>query len=120
MANKGKSEDDRFDAEDHLLLANVLAGGAQMSDQQFLELMARSDENLYGDPDTDGLCHKISLEAQVARELLAAGEYEDVRSKWSKESWRRWLDSKFFKRYQEARAAGRDPEKDFEERGWSV
>lgn len=47
--------------------------------------------------ETCGMCHNISLGAQVAREMIEAGEYEDVVSKWSEASRRRWEQSKFCK-----------------------
>jgi len=61
---------------------------------------------------------KIILGAELARDMLEAGEYEDIVSKWAEESERRWRRSKFFKLWQEEEAAGRDPKKAFEERGW--
>jgi hypothetical protein len=41
------------------------------------------------------------LGAEVAREMIEAGEYEDVVSKWAAETQRRWEASKFFKLWQE-------------------
>jgi hypothetical protein len=113
-----KAEDFREAAENSLELAKVLAGEGGISDQDFLERMARSDAVVDHDGETCGMCHNIILGAQVAREMLAAGEYEDVVSKWATEARRRWEESKFFKLWQEELKAGRDPHKAFEERGW--
>ena len=113
-----KPEDYREAAEDSLELAKVLAGEGAISDQDFLERMARSDRLVDHDGETCGMCHNMILGAQVAREMIEAGEYEDVISKWVKESRRRWEESKFVKLWQEEKNAGRDPHKAFEERGW--
>src|SRR5262249_27127278 len=113
-----KPEDYREAAEDSLELAKVLAGQGGISDQDFLERMARSDELVDHDGGTCGMCHNIILGAEVAREMIEAGEYEDVVGRWAAEARRRWEDSKFFKLWQEEVKAGRDPHKAFEERGW--
>ena len=111
-------DDNRDVAEENLLLAQELAGPSQMSGQAFLEMMARSDRAIGEERDTDGLSHNIWLGAQLAREMLEAGEYEDVKSKWAQESRRRWENSKFVKLWQEKQRLGLDPKKAFEERGW--
>ena len=111
-------EDYKKAAEDSLELANALAGQGKIGDQDFLERMATSDSMVDHDGETCGMCHNIILGAQVAREMLEAGEYEDVVSKWADETRRRWENSKFFKLWQQEKAAGRDPHKAFEERGW--
>jgi hypothetical protein len=113
-----KSEDYRQAAEDSLELAKTLAGQGGISDQDFLERMARSDELVDHDGETCGMCHNMILGAQVAREMIEAGEYEDVVSKWAEEARRRWEESKFFKLWQEERKAGRDPHQAFQDRGW--
>jgi len=113
-----KPEDYREAADDSLELAKVLAGQGGMSDQDFLERMARSDELVDHDGETCGMCHNMILGAQVAREMIAAGAYEDVVSKWATEARRRWEDSKFFKLWQEEQKAGRDPHQAFKDRGW--
>jgi hypothetical protein len=105
-------------AEESLELAKVLAGEGQISDQDFLAMMARSDRTVDHDGETCGMCHNIILGAQIAREMLEAGEYEDVVSKWANEARRRWEQSKFFKLWQEEQAAGRDPHEAFRARGW--
>lgn len=58
------------------------------------------------------------LDAEVAREMIEAGEFDDVVSKWATESQRRWEDSKFVKLWQEEQKAGRDPHQAFKDRGW--
>jgi hypothetical protein len=111
-------EDYRQAAEDFLGLAKVLAGKGGISDQDFLERMARSDDQVDHDGDTCGLCHHMILGAQVAREMIEAGEYDDVVSRWAAETKRRWERSKFFRLWQVERAAGRDPHRAFRDRGW--
>ena len=113
-----KPEDYRKAAEDTLELAKVLAGEGGISDQNFLESMSRSDDLVDHDGETCGMCHNIILGAQVAREMIESGEYEDVVGKWAAETQRRWQKSKFFKLWQQEPQAGRDPHKAFEERGW--
>jgi hypothetical protein len=105
-------------ARESLELAEVLAGKGKISDQDFLIKMARSDATVDHDRETCGMCCTIIIGAEVAREMLEAGEYEDVVHKWAEENQRRWRDTKFFKLWQEEKAAGRDPHKAFEERGW--
>jgi hypothetical protein len=112
------SEDYREAAEDSLELAKVLAGQGGISDLDFLERMARSDDLADHDGETCGQCHNMILGAEVAREMIEAGEYEDVVSKWAAETRRRWEDSKFFKLWQAEQQAGRDPHKAFKDRGW--
>lgn len=118
MREDRKPEDYRRAAEDSLELAKVLAGQGGISDQDFLERMARSDESVDHDGETCGMCYQIILGAQLAREMLAAGEYEDVVSKWAEESRRRWEAGKFFRLWQEEVRAGRDPHQAFQDRGW--
>ncbi len=120
MAEQKDPDDLHSAAHESLELAQVLVGMTHMSDQDFLERMARSGRLIYGDPERDGMTCRMLIDAQVAQEMLEAGEYEDVRNKWVAETWRRWQASKFFKLWQEERAAGRDPEKAFEERGWGA
>jgi hypothetical protein len=113
-----KRRDYRDAAEDSLELARVLAGQGSISDQDFLERMARSDDLVDHDGETCGMCHNIILGAEVAREMLEAGAYEDVVSKWAEETQRRWRNSEFFKLWQEEQKAGRDPHQAFKDRGW--
>ena len=118
MTDERTPEDYRKSAEDNLELARTLAGEGNLSDQEFLERMARSDAVVDDDGQTCGMSCNILIGAQVAREMLHAGEYEDVVGKWAAEARRRWEQSKFFKLWQEETKAGRDPHKAFEERGW--
>lgn len=115
---KRKPEDYREAAENSLELAKVLAGEGGISDQDFLERMARSDELVDHDGTTCGHCHYQILGAEVAREMIEAGEYEDVVSKWAAETKQRWEKSKFFKLWEKEKKAGRDPRRAFQERGW--
>jgi hypothetical protein len=113
-----KPEDYLEAADNSMELAKVLAGQGGISDQDFLMRMARSDELVDHDGETCGQCHNMILGAEVAREMIEAGEYEDVVSKWAAETKRRWEKSKFFKLWQKEKKAGRDPHKAFKERGW--
>jgi hypothetical protein len=115
-----KPADYKGAADNSLELAKVLAGQGALSDQDFLERMARSDEGVDHDGETCGLCHNMILGAQVAREMLEAGEYEDVVNKWAAEARRRWEESKFFKLWQEKLKAGRNPRQAFKDRGWEL
>ena len=105
-------------ADDALEMAKVLAGQGGISDQGFLERMARSDERADHDGETCGQCRNMILGAEVAREMIEAGEYEDLPSKWSAETKRRWEKSKFFELWHKEQQAGRDPRKAFKDRGW--
>lgn len=105
-------------AEDALEAAKVLAGQGRISDQDFLERMARSADFVDHDGEFCGMCHNVILGAEVAQEMIEAGEYEDVVDKWATETRRRWEGSKFFKLWQQEQEAGRDPHKAFKERGW--
>jgi hypothetical protein len=113
-----KPEDYLSVAEDALQASKVLAGQGTISDQNFLELIARSDEMVDHDGTTCGMCHHMLLGAEVAREMIETGEYEDVAEKWAAETQKRWQESKFFRLWQEEAKAGRDPNKAFEKRGW--
>ncbi len=113
-----KPRDYRDAAEESLELARVLAGQGSISDQDFLGRMARSDDLVDHDDETCGMCHNIILGAEVAREMIEAGEYEDVVSKWAEETQRRWRNSKFFRLWQEEQKSGRDPRQAFKDRGW--
>ena len=91
MRNKRKPHEERkpedyMEAADNALeLAKALVGQGGISDQDFLERMARSDELADHDGKTCGQCHYTILGAEVAREMIEAGEYEDVMSKWAAE-----------------------------------
>ena len=113
-----KPEDYMEAADNSMELAKVLAGQGGISDQDFLERMARSDELADHDGETCGQCHHMILGAEVAREMIEAGEYEEVVNKWEAEARRRWENSKFFKLWQEEQKAGRDPHQAFKDRGW--
>ncbi len=115
---KRRPEDYMDAAHDSLELAKVLAGEGGISDQDFLERMARSDDLVDHDGQTCGMCHNMILGAQVAREMIEAGEYADVVSQWATEARRRWQKSKFYKLWKRELKAGRDPRKAFKERGW--
>jgi hypothetical protein len=113
-----KPEDYAEAADNALELAKVLAGEGGLSDQAFLQRMARSYELVDHDGETCGQCHHMILGAEVARAMIEAGEYEDVVGRWAAETERRWREGKFFRLWQEESQAGRDPRKAFEERGW--
>jgi len=111
-----KAKDYMEAAENILEMAKVLAGEGGISDQGFLERLARSDELVDHDGKTCSQCHYIILRAEVAREMIEAGEYEDVANKWAAETKRRWEKSKFFKLWEKEQKAGRDPHKAFKDR----
>jgi hypothetical protein len=113
-----RPEDYREAADNSLELAKVLAGQGGISDQDFLERMARSDDLADHDGKTCGQCYYTILGAKVARKLIEAGEYEDVVSQWAEETRRRWEKCKFFKLWEKEKKAGRDPRKAFKDRGW--
>src|SRR5450631_4281114 len=102
-----KSEDYMEAADNAVELAKALAGQGTISDQDFLERTARSDDLVDHDGETCGLCYNMILGAEVAREMIEAGEYEDVVSKWTVETKRRWEKSKFFKLWLKEQKAGR-------------
>jgi hypothetical protein len=83
-----KPEDYMEAADNSLELAKTLAGQGGISDQDFLERMARSDDLVDHDGEMCGMCHNMILGAEVAREMIEAGEYEDVMSKWETETRR--------------------------------
>ena len=124
MPRKWKPHDERkpedyMEAADNALeLAKVLAGQGGVSDQDFLERMARSDELVDHDGETCGQCHYTILGAEVTQEMIGTGEYEDVVPEWAAEAKRRWEKSKFFKLWEKEKKAGRDPHKAFKDRGW--
>jgi hypothetical protein len=113
-----KPEDCMEAAHNALELAKVLADEGGISDQDFLARMARSDELVDHDGEMCGQCQYQILGAEVAREMIEAGEFEDVVSKWAAEHKRRWEKSKFFKLWDKERQAGRDPREAFKARGW--
>ena len=115
---KRTSEDYMEAADNSLELAKVLGGQGGISDQDFLERMARTDELVDHDGKTCGQCHYMILGAQLARDMIEAGAYEDVVSKWAAETRRRWQKSKFFKLWEKEKKAGRDPRKALKDRGW--
>jgi hypothetical protein len=86
-----------------------------MSDKEFLENMSHTD-TLVDHEDGCGICEHQRIMGQVARDLLAEGNYSIAA--WDKEAKRRWQESKYFKLWQEEVKAGRDPNKKFEEKGW--
>jgi hypothetical protein len=114
-----RTPEDYWEAADNSLeLAKVLAWQGGISNQDFLERMARSDELAEHDGETCGQCHNMIVGAEDAREMIEAGEYEDVVSKWAAETQSRWENSKFFKLWQKEKEVGRDPHQAFEEHGW--
>jgi hypothetical protein len=118
-AHEHREPEDYLEAADNALeLAKALAGQGAISDQDFLGRMARSDNLVEHDGETCGECHYTILGAEVAREMIDAGEYEDVMKKWMADVKWRWEKSKFFKLWNKEKHAGRDPRKAFKDRGW--
>ena len=93
-----------------------------MTDKEFLESMAKSDQKneliCCNDPEKCGFCTHHLIMGRVANEMLESGKFEDGVKNWSDEVKRRWEDTKFFKLWQEEVAAKRNPHIAFEERGW--
>lgn len=85
-------------------------------DMTLMKSLARSDAIVEHDGETCGHCLTQIIWATVAREMIAAGDY-DIK-KWNTETQRRWAETKFYKLWQEETAAGRDPHIEFEKRGW--
>src|ERR1700677_2200840 len=112
-----KPEDYRQAANDSMEMAKVLAGQGAIGDQDFLQRMARSDELVDHDGEMCGMCHNMIVGAEVAREMLDAGEFEDVVTKWAAQTRQCWESSKFFKLWHEEQKAGRDPHQAFKDRG---
>jgi hypothetical protein len=107
MRREERTPDDFMKAADEAMeVAEVLAGQGKISDQGFLERLARGDRTLDHDGETCGMCCNMMIGAQVAREMLQAGEYEDVVSKWAAEARQRWEKTKFFKLWQREQKAG--------------
>lgn len=66
-----------------------------------------------------GFCCKREIDANAMKDVLGIDpEPEDLLTAGYELANKRWKETKFFKLWQEERAAGRDPEKAFEERGW--
>jgi hypothetical protein len=95
----------------------AIAASRKQSDKEFLESMSNMDA-LVDHEDGCGQCEHQRIMAQTARDLLAAGNITDGIKQWSDESMRRWNETKYVKLWHEEVAAGRDPHKAFEERGW--
>lgn len=98
--------------------SQIIAKSRKMNDKEFLESMATGDSLIDHDPEECGMCGHQFIMAQTARDMLAAGDIEDGINKWSLEARRRWEEGKYFKLWQEAVAAGRDPHEVFAEKGW--
>jgi hypothetical protein len=116
---ENSSDDYRRAAREALEQAKTLIGEGSMSDREFLESMAHADDLIDHENDC-GHCGMQIVQAQTARDLLAEGEILDGISKWVAEHRRRWQETKYFKLHQAEVAAGRDPAKAFEERGWEM
>ena len=67
-----------------------------ISDNDFLERMARSDALSYHVGTTCGLCHNMILGAEVSREMIEETVYEDVASKWATETKRQLAEKQVF------------------------
>jgi hypothetical protein len=119
------SQDYLKQAEEAMRQAETLVGTGNMSDREFLESVSHSDE-LMDHPDcmteagTCGFCMTLWCGAEAARKLLADGDVLNGIDKWTELRQKMWHDSKYYKFYQEEKAAGRNPEKSFEERGWEM
>lgn len=86
--------------------------------RQFMEVYAHNEDFIDHDVEECGLCCNRAIMGEVSREFLDAGNLDFVAL--HEEITRRWQDTKFFKLWQEERAAGRDPEVAFAQRGWEA
>ena len=108
MSNDEKPADYRQAAEDNLLLAKALVGQVQISDQEILDAWPAATTAWTMTARRAASATRSFSGARIARDLIAAGEWENVMGKWSAENERLWRESKFFRLYQEEVAAGRD------------
>lgn len=85
-----------------------------------LKIFVKLGENLEHDIETCGQCYFSYNMAQVSKEMLEKGDTKgkDVIKRMIEEHRKRWENSKYIKLWSEESAAGRDPRKVFEKRGW--
>lgn len=102
-------------ASDH----KIIASERNLTDEEFLKNMSQSDSLNDHEPDTTcGMCHHMFLMAEVAREMIAAGDNKDAISKWAATVDHRWRESKFVQLWNQAVVENKDPNEVFKERGW--
>ena len=92
-----------------------------MNKSEMRELVQRwaKDPYIEHDVETCGHCHKEKLKADAMAEVLEMNPApENLLEAGLDLMKKKWQESKFFKLWQEERAAGREPEKAFAERGW--
>ena len=86
--------------------------------RELLESFAKSDDDLLGDPEVDGMAFQVRIWGEVARDMLKTGrEWADGTStinEYNAECTRRWREGKFFQLYQTEGPAG------FAARGWEM
>ena len=92
--------------------------GLVKTGKEFLESMSKMDELIEHDEEECGQCGHQFMMAQTARDMLAAGDFDDSINKWTVESTRRWQEGKYFKLWQQAVKEGKDPNEVFAEKGW--
>ena len=74
--------------------------------------------------DNCGHCSRMKVDADVAKEILASYPkdadipMEEATGKWCDLATKKWQEGKYFKLWQEEKAAGRDPHQAFKDRGW--
>jgi len=92
---------------------------SERTPEEFIESVSQFDDHNEHE-DNCGICfHKYAM-AQAARNILESGNFENALERWDIEAKRIWQEGKYFKLWQAEKAAGRDPQKAFEERGWEA
>ena len=87
------------------------------SSHEFLESLSKNPL-IEHDLEVCGMCLHRFLMCEVAKDILASGDLTDATARWDQEVQRRWQAGKFYQLWQAERAAGRDPEQTFADRGW--
>jgi hypothetical protein len=91
-----------------------------MNHTNFLNNMAALDEPMEHDPEVCGNCAHRRVGAELAREMLAAGDVTDAVGRYGDEWIARWERGKFFTLWADAAAKGLDPRAEFAKRGWAM
>ena len=94
----------------------------QRTGRDFLESMIFCG-SVVDHQDDCGHCGRQLTDAAAAREILdeyGDGEIpmQEAVTRWADRADQMWHESKYYKLWKEEEAAGRDPKKAFEERGW--
>lgn len=95
---------------------------------EFLKTMSGNDRMLDHSIEECGQCFHLHCMAEVARNMIA--EMADLKTgdetpknvidDWSDRVRKMWMDSKYYKLYQQSITDGKEPEKAFAEMGWEM